>query len=114
LRPPSPGGPTVVGRTTFLIAAFENANPGARDRNIRQSDRGNLLNRRNKISPAGKRWRRTKAALAVGRIMGKLFLEGEEVGVDSFSVRRITREEKNENYEMRPIHRYVFTEVSQQ
>jgi hypothetical protein len=46
--------------------------------------------------------------------MGKLFLEGEEVGVDSFSVRRITREEKNENYEMRPIHRYVFTEVSQQ
>jgi hypothetical protein len=54
-----------------------------------------------------------KATLYVGRLMRQIFSEVDAITTDTFSITRITREEKDENYVMRKIHRYVFEEVSQ-
>jgi hypothetical protein len=54
-----------------------------------------------------------KATLYVGRLMRQIFSEDDAITADTFSITRITREEKDENYVMRKIHRYVFEEVSQ-
>ena len=54
-----------------------------------------------------------KAAIYVGRLMGKIFSESEDITVDCFSVRRLKREEQDKEYRMKEVKRYVFEEISQ-
>jgi hypothetical protein len=52
--------------------------------------------------------------LLVGRLMGqKIFSEGDVINVDTFTITRISRDEKDENYNVKRVHRYVFDEVTQ-
>jgi hypothetical protein len=53
-----------------------------------------------------------KAMLLVGRLMGqKIFSDGDVINVDTFTITRISRDEKDENYNVKRVHRYVFEEV---
>ena len=53
-----------------------------------------------------------KAPPLVGRIMAKLFAESDRVAIDGFSVERHSREEKDQNYVNKMVHRYVFEQAS--